>query len=153
MTLRSKRAVVLALAVTAAVVGVWAAAFPLSFYTDFPWPGRGWVSKLGPYNEHLVRDVGGLYLALLVLSVGAWRRPSPGLLRLTGAAWLILNTEHLLWHALHLDVFPPADAAGTMVALGAVWLLSVLLLLPERTTGGPGSAGEGEPVLHAVRDR
>ncbi|MBO3744270.1 hypothetical protein [Actinoplanes flavus] len=132
MTLTRKRICVLVLAVMAVVVGVWAAAFPLSFYGDFPSPGWGWVSRLGPYNEHLVRDVGGLYLALAVLSVLAFRRPTVTLLRVTGGAWLIFNVEHFLWHALHLGVFSAWHAIGTMAALGMALVLSILLLLPDR---------------------
>ncbi|MBU2666121.1 hypothetical protein KOI35_21640 [Actinoplanes bogorensis] len=131
-----KRWIALALAVSAAVVGVWAAAFPLSFYTDFPSPGRNWVSTLGPYNEHLVRDVGALYLALLVLSVWAFRRPTPESMRVTGGAWLVFNSIHFLWHMLHLDMFPTIDKVGNAVALGGVLLLSILLLTPDRTARG-----------------
>ena len=40
---------------------------PESFYADFPFSGRDWVSTLGPYDEHLVRDVGELNLAFSVL--------------------------------------------------------------------------------------
>ena len=69
MTLEVKRWLAGVLAVTAAVVGTWAAAFPMSFYNDFPGFRRGWVSTLSPYSEHLIRDVGALYLALLVLSI------------------------------------------------------------------------------------
>ncbi|GAA3687660.1 hypothetical protein GCM10022267_88010 [Lentzea roselyniae] len=43
--------------------GVWAAAFPLSFYNDSPGPGLHWVAALSPYNEHLARKVGALNLA------------------------------------------------------------------------------------------
>ncbi|WP_041840938.1 DUF4345 family protein [Actinoplanes friuliensis] len=132
MSLRFKRLVVALLAVSAAVVGIWAAAFPESFYSDFPSPGRNWVSTLGPYNEHLIRDVGGLYLALLVLSVWTWRRPTVAAVRVTGGAWLVFNAEHFLWHALHLQAFPVIDRVGNMVALGGVLVLSVLLLLPDR---------------------
>jgi hypothetical protein len=133
MTMRSKQAVVAMLAVAAAVLGVWAAAFPLSFYTNFPAPGRHWVSALGPYNEHLTRDVGGLFLALLVLSVWVLRHPSPATLRMAGGAWTIFAAEHLVWHALHLGVFSTADRIGNVVALGAMLALSILLLLPDRT--------------------
>ena len=140
VSIGAKRWAIAALAVSAAVVGVWAAAFPSSFYTGFPAPGRHWVSALGPYNEHLVRDVGALYLALLVLSVWAWRRPAPDRLRIAGGAWLIFNSVHLLWHMLHLEVFPTVDRIGNAVALGGALILSVLLLLPERGAprGTPG---------------
>jgi hypothetical protein len=132
MSLPAKRLVVLILAVSAAVVGVWAAAFPVSFYTDFPSPGRHWVSALGPYNEHLIRDVGGLYLALLVLSVWTWRRPTVSAVRMTGGAWLVFNAEHFLWHLVHLSPFGTVDRIGNIVALGGVLILSILLLFPDR---------------------
>jgi hypothetical protein len=128
MSIGAQRWVIALLAVSAAVVGVWAAVFPWSFYTGFPAPGRHWVSALGPYNEHLVRDVGGLYLALLVLSVWAWRRPTADRLRMAGGAWLIFNSLHFLWHMLHLAVFPTADRIGNAVALGGALILSILLL-------------------------
>ena len=59
------------LAVTSLLVGVWAQFAPRSFYDDFPGLGRVWVRVDGPFNEHLVRDVGGLNLALAAVLVGA----------------------------------------------------------------------------------
>ena len=48
-----------------AFVGVWALAAPQAFYEAFPGIGFGaWVGVDGPFNEHLIRDVGALYLAL-----------------------------------------------------------------------------------------
>jgi hypothetical protein len=138
MTLPIKRVIAAILAVQAAFVGIWAAAFPASFHTDFPLPGRHWVSALGPYNEHLTRDVGGLYLAMLVVSVWAFRRPSPAAMSVTGGAWLIFNAQHLLWHSLHLGAFPLIDKIGNAVSLAAVLLLAVLLLLPTRDAS-PGA--------------
>ena len=55
------------LAVTPLVGGLWALFAPRAFYEDFPLPGRNWVSTLGSYNEHLIRDYGALNLALAVL--------------------------------------------------------------------------------------
>ena len=40
------------LAVSAAVLGVWATAAPASFSGDFGW-SRPWVAVDGPFNEHL----------------------------------------------------------------------------------------------------
>jgi hypothetical protein len=127
------------LVLNAALVGVWAGAFPLSFHRDFPFPGAHWVSALGPYDEHLVRDVGGLYLALLVLSVATLRRPS--LATTAGGAWLVFSAEHLLWHAVHLDVFPRFHQVASMAALSIPLICSIVLL------------GAGRAAPAAARDR
>jgi len=66
--LGGKQVVAGVLGLSAVVVGAWAAAAPRSFFSSFPLPGHHWVAPLGPYNEHLTRDVGGLYLALFVVS-------------------------------------------------------------------------------------
>jgi len=113
---------------------VWAAAFPLSFYNDFPGPGLHWVAALGPYNEHLTRDVGALNLSLLVLSVWALRRPAREPMAVTGGAWLIYNAIHFLWHMLHLDVFPTIDKFSVAGILGGLLSLSILLTLPVKET-------------------
>ncbi len=58
------------MAISSLGVGFQALFTPRSFYDDFPM-GRGWVAMDGPYNEHLVRDVGSLNLALVVLVFAA----------------------------------------------------------------------------------
>jgi len=134
MTIRTKQVLAAVLALTAAYVGVWAAAFPLSFYQSFPLPGRGWVSMLGPYNEHLTRDVGGLYLALFVMTAWAVLRPSQQIFRIAGCAWLVFNLEHLGFHLSHLGMFGTADKIGNVVALGGSTVLSALLVFPVRAS-------------------
>jgi hypothetical protein len=68
-----------ALALTGAVVGAWALLAPASFWSDFPGDGLGWVAAAGPFDEHLVRDVGALYLALGVVAraLAPVRTPAP----------------------------------------------------------------------------
>jgi hypothetical protein len=63
------------------LIGLWAGFAPRGFYDDFPGAGRSWVAPDGPFNEHLVRDVGVLNLALAVVTIAAvvWlTRPLPG---------------------------------------------------------------------------
>lgn len=134
MTVAAKRWIAGVLAVAAAYQGVWAAAFPLSFYRDFPGPGLHWVAALGPYNEHLARDVGALNLALLVLSGWALRRATSEAMVVTGGAWSIYNAIHFLWHVLHLEVFPLIDKISVVAILGGLLILSVLLMLPVKQT-------------------
>jgi hypothetical protein len=133
MRLRTKRVVVSLLALSAAYVGLWAAAAPHAFFTTFPLPGHPWVSALGVYNEHLTRDVGGLYLALLVTSAWAAARPTVEVMRLAGCSWLAFGIPHLTFHMFHLDVYGTADQVGNVVALGGTVVLAALLLLPEPT--------------------
>lgn len=58
------RTLLLALAVPAGAAGGWALFAPRSWYDSFPaGEGHTWIKALGPYNEHLSRDVGALFLA------------------------------------------------------------------------------------------
>jgi hypothetical protein len=128
MKLRTHRWLAAALASSAGLVGLWAAAAPRAFYDSFPWPGRRWVSALGPYNEHLTRDVGGLYLALLALSTWAAVRPSSELLRVTGVAWLASGVPHLVFHLGHLAMFDPVDQIGMAMSLVATVIAAGVLV-------------------------
>jgi hypothetical protein len=134
VTAQRKRVLAAILALSAGLVGGWATLAPRSFYDSFPLPGHHWVSGLGPYNEHLVRDVGGLYLALLVVTVWAIVRASSELLRLTGAAWFAFSLPHLLFHLDHLDGFATSDKVGNVVALGGSLLIALVLMLPTTRT-------------------
>src|SRR3954454_20080792 len=67
---RLMRAGLAILSFVPAWIGIWATVAPRSFYDDFPgW--SSWVSPLGPYDEHLVRDVGAFQLGLLVVGLFA----------------------------------------------------------------------------------
>lgn len=108
-------------------VGVWALLFPASFYADFPLD-RAWVALDGPYNEHLLRDVGALNLALAVVLGWAFAEPSLGRVRIAAWATLVYAVPHVIYHVTHLEPFPPADAVAQSAALtltvaAPVWLL------------------------------
>lgn len=120
------------LAAAALVVGAWALATPASFYDDFPGFGRSWVSVAGPYNEHRVRDFGGLQLALAVVSAGAAVDGRAVFVRTAAAAWLVFSVPHLAYHVAHLDLYGPVDVAGNLVALGLAVLVPAVLLLRGR---------------------
>src|SRR6185369_2132372 len=91
------------LAASAFGLGVQAEFFPRSFYDDFPF-GRGWVAMDGRYNEHLIRDVGALNLALLVLTIGAMIVGTRAITRITAGAWFVYSAPHLLYHLRHLTM-------------------------------------------------
>ena len=130
----------LVLASTALAVGLGALLIPRSFYDDFPLPGRAWVSTLGPYNEHLVRDVGALNLALGVLLVMAAVLLEQRLVQVSLAAYLAYAVPHFIFHVTTGHAFPLGDNIANLLTLGiAVLLPLILLALVGRRGGGQRS--------------
>jgi len=112
-----RRVALVVLAGSSLVVGVWAQGFPRSFYDDFPGLGRIWVAVDGPFNEHLVRDVGGLNLGLAFVAVIALVTGSVLVARAAGGAALLYGVPHLLYHATHLDGFAAVDKVAMLGSL------------------------------------
>jgi heme/copper-type cytochrome/quinol oxidase subunit 4 len=104
---------------------------PTSFYSSFPLPGHPWVSLLPPYNEHLVRDVGELSLALTVVLAAAAVIGQRLLSAVAVAAIAVYAVPHAIFHFLHLEGFPTSDAIAQTVgiALQLVVIAAVALLL------------------------
>src|SRR4051794_7849253 len=100
-----------------ALVGLWAAVAPQSFYDNFPGGGRHWVSVDGPFNEHLVRDVGTLNLALAAVILAALVRPTRYLVQVVAGAELVYSAPHLLYHLFHLEPFEADDKVALAVSL------------------------------------
>jgi len=117
-----------------ALVGLWAGLAPHSFYDDFPGGGRHWVGADGPFNEHLVRDVGTLNLALLAIVVAALYRPTRFLVQVVAGAELVNALPHLLYHAAHLDVFGSGDKVALIGSL-AVAVIAPAVLLVRSSSG------------------
>jgi len=110
-------------------VGLQALFTPRSFYDDFPL-GRGWVGLDGPYNQHLVRDVGSLNLALVVLVLAALFVSTRSLARVAAVVWLVNAVPHFLYHARHINMagMERSDKLGILFTLGGAVLLPVLVL-------------------------
>src|SRR4051812_20604366 len=85
------------------VDGAWALIAPRSFYDDFPAGRGGWVSALPAYNEHLVRDVGSLFLATGVVMIWAAVVLERRLTLVALVMWLVWATPHLVFHLLNLE--------------------------------------------------
>ena len=136
MTLR--RVILWVTAALGLFVGGWAAGLPQSFYDSFPGLGFIWISVDGPYNEHLIRDVGSLYLALSAASIAATFSRTADAGRVVGVAWAVFGIPHFAYHATHFAHMPAIDVVGSSVSLGASLLLGVVLMLPgsrrSRTT-------------------
>jgi hypothetical protein len=142
---RWQRLLLWILAVSAASVGLWAQFFPKSFYDSFPGSGRHWISADGPYNEHLVRDVGALNLALAVVTIFAAVSLGPTLVRAASAAWLTYSVPHLTYHLFHLDLYDTSDKVGNVVSLGFLVVVPAVLLAASlgawRSRSAPSPTG------------
>ena len=116
MTLRILlRVGLLILAAMQAVLGFWALSAPRSFFDGFPLPGHAWVALLPPYNEHLVRDVGGLSLALTVSLGAAALTLDRMMIRVALLALAVFAIPHAVFHAGHLEGFPAGDARAQTI--------------------------------------
>jgi hypothetical protein len=118
----------LLVAATPLVGGLWALLFPRAFYDDFPLPGRDWVSTLGPFNEHLVRDYGALNLALAVLLVSAAIFLELRLARVALISWLVFAAPHFVFHLGQTHHFTAGSSAEQLGGLGLLVLLPLVLL-------------------------
>lgn len=124
------RVMLLVYGVSLGITGAWAAAAPRSFYDDFPGFGRHWVAVEGePYNEHLVRDVGTLNLALAALTIAAAVWLVRALVQVAAAANLINALPHTLYHTVQLDKLETADQIGNMVTLGLSVVVPIVVLV------------------------
>ena len=122
-----------------AILAVWATLAPRSFYDDFPGAGHSWVSASGPYNEHLVRDVGAFNLGLLVVAVIAFvtleRRTVQAALLAVAAAGL----PHLIFHLTDTESLGTLDNVVSLLGLVLVVAvpLAVLPLTRSRDRAAP----------------
>ncbi len=133
--------------------GMWQMFWPESFFRDFPGWGRHWVSVDGPYNEHLVRDVGQGNLAFGVVALVALLTGSVWLARATGLAAVVANLPHQLYHQEHLHVLETtSDEVLQTVTLTLVSLAAVLLAaLAFRLPAGPSPAASTPSRLSSAR--
>jgi hypothetical protein len=106
----------------ALVLGAIAAFAPRTFYDHFPFIGP-YVKMLPPYNQHLVTDVGGLYLGFaVVLGWAAWKLER-SLVLAVSTGFILAASLHLAFHVSHLDGFSTSDGVNEIAGLA-------LLLLP-----------------------
>lgn len=99
---------------------------PESWFEDFPL-GRGWVAADGAaYDEHLVRDVGVLFLTLIVVTAWSVRRREA--MTIVAVAWLVQGTFHFAYHLDHLDGLDTVDRVGLIGSLASIPMLAALSL-------------------------
>ena len=139
------RAGLVSLAAPVIVIGGWALIAPRSWYDNFPIDSADWISSLGAYQEHLVRDFGSLYLALGLLLVFAGIVLDRLLVQAVLGASLVFQVPHLIFHAVNTEPFSAANNAINLVLL-AVGLLVTLVLLGMSIREEPRTTAEPKTV-------
>lgn len=135
---RAARVLFALLGVALVAVGGWAELAPHRFYLDFPGvAGRHWLPPLGPYNEHLVRDFGGLNLALAAAAAVAAVTLARAAAACATAAWEAYSLPHFAFHAAHTGPYSSGDNIANLVVLA---LAIVVPLLACRLTWTAASA-------------
>ncbi|MGR3870808.1 hypothetical protein ACUXZZ_19705 [Streptomyces graminifolii] len=133
------------LAVVSLYTGLWAYFSPSGWYANFPGLGLKWLPQLGPYNEHLVKDAGSMFLALACLTVIALRQVrNTRLVQTTGAVWLVFNVLHFSYHVQHLDMYGTRDQVLNVVSLSLLMLLSAVLLVPVSVSASASASARSE---------
>jgi hypothetical protein len=134
------RVLLLVLGAVEGLLGLWPLITPIGFYQDFPGFRAGWVSMDGPFNEHLIRDFGGLNLALAATLIGAAVIGTTAVARLASVATLLFAVPHLIYHLGHVSHFEQLDQVLIIATLSASLVLPVVaLLLPGRRVSSPAT--------------
>jgi hypothetical protein len=126
------------IAISPAWVGIWAAAAPRSFYDDFPGTSS-WVAPLGPYDEHLVRDIGAFQLGLLAVVLFALVTLERRVVQAALVASIVAGLPHLIYHLTATGALSTADNVLSLIGL-ALPVVIALILLP-RTRSDPAVRG------------
>ena len=111
--------------------GLYALFAPRSFYEDFPL-GRGWVEALPAYSEHLVRDVGSLFLATAVVLLAAAFFLGRRLVAITLVSFLVFSIPHFVYHSFNLEPYSAGDAIANVVGLLFTVVAPIALLVLMR---------------------
>lgn len=122
------------LALSSVSTGAWAVLAPRSFYDGFPGFGSVWIAIDGPYNEHLIRDVGALNLALTVLLLGAAWTMSRDVVIIAAAASVVWGAPHLVYHVFNTDGLDTRDTVLSLSGLAAFLILSIWILITQMRT-------------------
>jgi hypothetical protein len=109
--------------------GFWASVDPGGWWSSFPGFGHAWVIGFGSYNEHLVRDVGGFFLAFGVLFALAAIFLEKRFAGASLLAWLFFAVPHLAFHLRNRGNLSSSDNLLSLEGLALEVAIPVILLI------------------------
>jgi hypothetical protein len=119
-----------------AEVGIWGTVSPRSFFDTYPGFGHHWVSELGQYNEHLVRDYCAAEIGFAVLlAIAAWLF-TRNVVLVAGAGFLAGTLPHFAYHLTTTESFKTADNVASLgsFALEMAVVVAVMVFISRRET-------------------
>jgi hypothetical protein len=133
------------LAAAQAEIAIWGLITPHGFFTGFPGFGRHWVSPMGPYDQHLVRDYAALELGFAVLLVCAAIWFERRLVLASGAAFIAGTLPHFAYHLTTTAMLSTADnvlsLGSFVIELGlAAAAMALVVQAPQAQKGSPDGA-------------
>jgi hypothetical protein len=122
-----------------AEIAIWGLVAPRSFFDSFPGAGHHWVSALGAYNEHLVRDYAASELGFALLLAAAAIYFERRLVLVAGVAFLVATIPHFAYHLGTTGSLSTADNAGSLGAfvLELVLVALAMMAVARRPLAGP----------------
>ena len=108
------RALLVVVAAAQAELGLWGVAAPRSLFDTYPGFGHHWISALGTYNEHLIRDFAAAELGFAVLLACAAIWFERRLVLVAGTAFMAATLPHFAYHLTTTDAFSSADNAASL---------------------------------------
>jgi hypothetical protein len=134
------RAGLLLVAAAQAELGIWGLVAPRSLFDSYPGAGRHWISALGPYNEHLIRDFAAAEVGFAVILFAAAIWFTRRLVVVAGIAFIAATIPHFLYHLTTTGSFSTGD---NIASLGGFVLELVLVAVAiSVATGTPDPEGE-----------
>jgi len=117
------------------VLGVWALISPTGFYDTFPGGGQHWLPAYGPYDSHLVTDVGATFLAIGVLMLLAAYVLERRMIQVALVAYLAYAIPHFIFHLGNDGVLSSGAqvANGFGLGLGVAAAIGLLALVTRES--------------------
>jgi hypothetical protein len=141
-TTGAARAGLALVAAAQAEIAIWGLVAPRAFFNSFPGAGHHWVSALGTYNEHLVRDYAASELGFALLLAAAAIYFERRLVLIGGTAFLVATIPHFAYHLTTTGSFSTADNLGSLgaFALELVLVALAIVVAARRPLAAPTAA-------------